>query len=227
MSVDTQKSSNDGRASSFEPSMEDVLASIRQIINDGDGPAEPGPSDEPETGNSRTLTDGTEGLFVVEDAPGGGASFLTMPGDGPDTDFPDIEAGIVTVAEASPPGENADIDLVKSPMAAITDDVRDVTNDWIKSPDDTPANNERTPRPGVRQGRILDGATESAVAETFASLNRMIEEKTVINERGDRINDLVMEALRPMLKDWLDEHLKDIVEGVVQEEVRRIASGKQ
>jgi len=46
----------------------------------------------------------------------------------------------------------------------------------------------------------------------------------------DQIADLeeivVQEALRPMLKEWLDKNLKGIVERAVTKEVKRISSGK-
>jgi cell pole-organizing protein PopZ len=73
---------------------------------------------------------------------------------------------------------------------------------------------------------ILDDVTEAASAGAFASLSKMVEEEAITAERGDRIGDLVMEALRPMLKEWLDANLKGIVERAVQKEVKRIASGK-
>jgi cell pole-organizing protein PopZ len=40
---------------------------------------------------------------------------------------------------------------------------------------------------------------------------------------GDTIEDLVLEALRPMLKDWLDENLTKMVERLVEKEVRRLS----
>jgi len=40
---------------------------------------------------------------------------------------------------------------------------------------------------------------------------------------GTTIEDLVIEALRPMLKDWLDTHLTTIVERMVDKEVRRLS----
>lgn len=40
---------------------------------------------------------------------------------------------------------------------------------------------------------------------------------------GTTIEDLVIEALRPMLKDWLDMHLTGIVERMVEKEVRRLS----
>lgn len=73
---------------------------------------------------------------------------------------------------------------------------------------------------------ILDEVTESATAGAFASLNQVVEEKATFNERGPRIGDLVQDALRPMLKEWLDANLKGIVERAVTKEVKRISSGK-
>ena len=82
------------------------------------------------------------------------------------------------------------------------------------------------PKAAVNQDRILDDVSGEAATSAFASLNNMVEEKAIKAERGDRIGDLVMEALRPMLKEWLDEHLNDIVERAVTKEVQRISSGK-
>lgn len=73
---------------------------------------------------------------------------------------------------------------------------------------------------------ILDEVTEAAASDAFATLNQLVEEKTEYEESGPRIGDLVQDALRPMLKEWLDEHLKDIVSRAVDKEVKRIASGK-
>ncbi|MGJ8564765.1 MAG: DUF2497 domain-containing protein [Alphaproteobacteria bacterium] len=78
----------------------------------------------------------------------------------------------------------------------------------------------------VAQNGILDEITEAATSEAFASLNQVVEEKTVFAESGPRIGDLVQEALRPMLKEWLDDNLKGIVERAVAKEVKRISSGK-
>ena len=82
------------------------------------------------------------------------------------------------------------------------------------------------PVQAVNTDAILDDVTETAAAGAFAKLNQVVEEKAVFNERGPRIGDLVQEALKPMLKDWLDENLKGIVERAVAKEVKRISSGK-
>lgn len=78
----------------------------------------------------------------------------------------------------------------------------------------------------VAKDAILDDVTEVATAEAFASLNQVVEDKAVFAERGPRIGDLVQDALRPMLKEWLDGNLKGIVERAVAKEVKRISTGK-
>lgn len=82
------------------------------------------------------------------------------------------------------------------------------------------------PVKAVNTDTILDDVTEAAAADAFAQLNSVVEEKAVYTERGPRIGDLVQEALRPMLKDWLDANLKGIVERAVAKEVKRISTGK-
>jgi len=78
----------------------------------------------------------------------------------------------------------------------------------------------------ARKETIIDEVTESAAAGAFEELSKAVEEKAVFVESGPRIGDIVQEALRPMLKEWLDENLKGIVERAVAKEVKRIASGK-
>ena len=82
------------------------------------------------------------------------------------------------------------------------------------------------PAKAVKKETIIDDVTETAAAGAFAELNAVVEEKAVFSERGPRIGDLVQDALRPMLKEWLDANLKGIVERAVAKEVKRISSGK-
>lgn len=78
----------------------------------------------------------------------------------------------------------------------------------------------------IRSETILNEVTEKATIGAFAELNHVVEEKAIYEERGARIGDLVQEALRPMLKEWLDANLKGIVERAVAKEVKRISTGK-
>jgi cell pole-organizing protein PopZ len=78
----------------------------------------------------------------------------------------------------------------------------------------------------LRSDAILDDVTESATMSAFAELNQVVEDKAILSERGPRIGDLVQDALKPMLKEWLDENIQGIVERAVAKEVKRIATGK-
>lgn len=41
---------------------------------------------------------------------------------------------------------------------------------------------------------------------------------------GTTVEDLVIEALKPMLKDWLDANLPDLVRQLVEKEIRKLSS---
>lgn len=93
-------------------------------------------------------------------------------------------------------------------------------------PESKPFQETSMPIKAVKTDAILDDVTEAATAGAFAELNQVVEDKAIYNERGPRIGDLVQDALRPMLKEWLDDNLKGIVERAVTKEVKRISSGK-
>jgi len=78
----------------------------------------------------------------------------------------------------------------------------------------------------ARKDAIINEVTEDATADAFAELSQAVEDKAVFTESGPRIGDIVQDALRPMLKEWLDDNLKSIVERAVAKEVKRISSGK-
>ena len=115
--------------------------------------------------------------------------------------------------------------------AALVEDILDEfseieTNDVEEIFDAEEQETPEMPKPAVNPDTILDEVTESAASDAFASLNQAVEEKTAAKEAGPAIGELVQDALRPMLKEWLDENLRDIVERAVQKEVKRISSGK-
>lgn len=89
-----------------------------------------------------------------------------------------------------------------------------------------PAKMETPMSSALRSDAILDDVTETATMSAFAELNQVVEDKAILSERGPRIGDLVQDALKPMLKEWLDANIQSIVERAVAKEVKRIADGK-
>lgn len=71
----------------------------------------------------------------------------------------------------------------------------------------------------------LSSDTAQTVEDNFAALVRAMQRETGQQAEGRHspLEPLVLEALRPALKDWLDRNLAPIVERVVREEVRRLA----
>jgi uncharacterized protein len=79
--------------------------------------------------------------------------------------------------------------------------------------------------PAKRQGRIPDAGllsreTTAAVGSAFNTLTETVK------KHEPTLEDVVRDALRPMLKSWLDENLPSVVERMVQEEIERVTRGR-
>ncbi|MDI4662852.1 DUF2497 domain-containing protein [Xanthobacter autotrophicus] len=70
----------------------------------------------------------------------------------------------------------------------------------------------------ARRRDLLSPNVDDVVAAAFQSLGDLL-----LPQKQRTIEDLVKEILRPMLKDWLDQNLPDIVERLVRAEIERVA----
>ncbi|PHS77477.1 MAG: hypothetical protein COB56_03410 [Robiginitomaculum sp.] len=74
---------------------------------------------------------------------------------------------------------------------------------------------------------VLSGAdTQLEAGNAFASLTSTVQKQAVTEENGPPIGELVKEALKPMLQEWLDKNLKTMVQRAVTKEIKRISTGK-
>ncbi|HAK62605.1 MAG TPA: DUF2497 domain-containing protein, partial [Alphaproteobacteria bacterium] len=66
---------------------------------------------------------------------------------------------------------------------------------------------------------------EAAANAAAAALNQLVVEmpKYIGVGQGLTLEEITKELLRPMLKQWLDEHLPATVERLVQEEIARVS----
>ncbi|WP_068082613.1 DUF2497 domain-containing protein [Polycladidibacter stylochi] len=69
--------------------------------------------------------------------------------------------------------------------------------------------------------KLLSEPVDQAVSSAFSGLAT-----TVLNQNARTLEDLVSEMLRPMLKDWLDQYLPVMVERLVRQEIERITTHK-
>lgn len=83
-----------------------------------------------------------------------------------------------------------------------------------------------------------DGLVSEAAANAAAAALKPIVDSTQKDlsiprvaspemRNGNTVEDLLLEALRPMLKSWLDENLPLIVQKIVEKEVKRIVTFRQ
>ena len=73
--------------------------------------------------------------------------------------------------------------------------------------------------------RIISADAAAASRQALSSLSRLIVKPDIAG--ADTLEGLVREMLKPMLKDWLDANLPEIVERVVAQEVARITGQAQ
>lgn len=147
-----------------EPSMEEILASIRRIISEDE--EEPAPKPTPRIEPFRAAA-------------------------------PDPVRPVVPPRPANPPAPE--------PTFA-TEDVEMIRKNVAEAMDD--------------EDGIVASETATAASKAFMSLSQTVQ---VSDGRGRTMEDIVIEMLRPMIKDWLDQNLATIVEEKVEEEVQRVA----
>lgn len=75
--------------------------------------------------------------------------------------------------------------------------------------------------PAETKPALVSATTTEASRSSLAALSAMIVKPEVSG--GDTLEGLVREMLKPMLADWLDAKLPEIVERQVAQEIRRIS----
>lgn len=90
---------------------------------------------------------------------------------------------------------------------------------WAEDPPALPPPRDSS-RPRAEPSAMLSGDSAQAVQSAFTKL----AETMLARASGDRsLEDMTRELLRGMLKQWLDDHLPQLVERLVREEIERVA----
>jgi len=206
-------------AKAQEPSMEEILASIRRIIADD----EPKPAVKPEP-------------KAPEPPPAAKAPSPPPPPPKPapaPTPAPaamkqdDIDAMLAGLDEPPPPPAPAADDVLElteamqaEPAFRKIDGTQDVVFEDPAPPSPRFAEPPRA-APAPPPDAILSPATAAAVDSAFNALAQ-----TVFVQNAKTLEDLVKEMLRPMLQHWLDNNLPTLVERLVRQEIERVARGR-
>ena len=221
-----------------EPSMEEILASIRRIIEDSDQgrkpddmllvepstqDAESEPMDPIAANTPASRFDLPGRLHLESDEP---ASVANQPETVPSAR---AQARDAVWSEASPAVARTEPDLM--PAGSIEDDRMVDHADAAATAETERADESMVAEPTVtaapqsvaasgEKASLISERTGRQVAAAFGELSEAFEAS-----RRKSFDELASEMMRPMLQDWLDNNLPMLVEKLVREEIERVARG--
>lgn len=185
-----------------DPSMDDILASIRKIISDDEARAQV---------SSQHAA-----------AQPSGRPAVTPPRIGPEGEPKLRASGQDDVLLLT--------DLIEEPKSvAVPPPLPLPRIDPVRAAE-MPQPSVEPARPG--DSSLLGGGTAGSAASAFARLNQAVQDSVpppsaadpgpTVGTGGKTVEELVKETLRPMLKEWLDQNLPQLVERYVEREIVRL-----
>ena len=230
-----------------EPSMEEILASIRRIIADDEAKpaAAEKPASPPAAAKPAVMKDIPPSAIAPAPKPVAAPKPAPPPPPPPPAPEPaasnnqdDIDAMLASLDAATPEADIRPAQPEPKPTCSNSPTRwrcrirhrRRPTFSKVEPQDDiefTEAKASRRqpayepPFESAAPARpILSHSTVSAVESAFNSLAN-----TVLSNNARTLEDLVKEMLRPMLKSWLDDNLPGLVERIVKAEIERVSRG--
>lgn len=186
-----------------EPSIEEILASIREIISDDDAakPAEPEP--------------------VAAAAP--------PPPPPPPPPPAKVEDDVVDLSafDKKDPLAGIDFDKPKEMSVDFTDPIEAIP-DPVPEPEPITSSLSAVPSAAaVIETPVQDDGdsllTDHAKSASMDSLVRLAQNIAISRAgQGGTLEDIVREMIRPMLRDWLDRNLPPMIERMVERELERL-----
>lgn len=221
------------KAQAQEPSMEEILASIRRIIADEDTGASAASklaSVAAKTQPAPTVSeDELDKLFDAGDDDvlelGDADKEPALADDDMDLSFepaPVVKpqpapAPVAPIAKAAPaPVEPAPVVMPR----AVEPPVAEVRRAPQPEPQPEPVFARAAPTETMTD-TLLSQSTDSMVSAAFDNLAL-----SILNKNARTVEDLIQDMLRPMLRSWLDQNLPSLVERLVRAEIERVARGR-
>jgi len=199
-----QQTTADQRA--HEPSMEEILASIRRIIADDDVlPLSRQPSAALRAGGPAAQSDASP--FGSQEAARAGLRREPAAPQGEPFHREPLEP-----APQRPNRTGFRLDLDPPSRHAPEPLERSFAQPQPSS----------DPAPEPVEAPLLSAGADASVSSSFNALAA-----SMMVQNGGLIEESVREMLRPMLKTWLDDNLPGIVERLVRQEIERMARGQR
>jgi cell pole-organizing protein PopZ len=182
-----------------EPTMEEILASIRRIISeDAEEPAkESAPAPQPARARQPEPEPEPEPMALEEE------EVLELD------QIVEEEAPVPEMHVPEPPPPRPAVQMRAAPLP------------HPRAPEPAPAEEEDVmlvDRESDSRGGLLSQTATSAMANAFGQLHTR---QRVAEEPGTTLEDIVRAMLKPLLQDWLETNLPPLVERLVTEEIER------
>src|SRR5438105_1173837 len=225
-----------------EPSMEEILASIRRIIADDEAKpaAAEKPASPPAAAKPAVMRDIPPSAIAPAPKPALAPKPAPPPPPAPEpaasNNQDDIDSMLASLDAATPEADigsaqpEPDVFELTDEMALPDPAPPAASFSKVEPADDIEFSEAKASRrqpayeppfestPPARP--ILSHSTVSAVESAFNSLAN-----PVLSYNARTLEDLVKEMLRPMLKSWLDDNLPGLVERIVKAEIERVSRG--
>jgi uncharacterized protein len=209
--------------------MEEILSSIRRIIADEEADHARA-DDEDELGAAEARAEALDNE----------AETLAEAAD-EDQDDDDVLELTKVVRES---GEIVDLRSERSGLDPADDEAEPVEQDFAGDRDDDEIE-PAAPEPGdaiqdspyrkdapvpseqARISELMSASAATVASGAFAKLSQALqrtpEDASVADRSGRTVEQFIEDIARPMLKEWLDEHLPAIVERLVQKEIQKLS----
>lgn len=210
-----------------EPSMEEILSSIKRIIAE-DGDERAAPAARERRGRAAGSGRKTPAIELVDIDDGEDDAVLELTDEVADM----RGAGFDTIIEE----ELVDDEPLPAEIAEAPDDSEIVLEleEFEVSPEEIEALEPVVPVAARAESKQAMGAkavtdnivsveSEVAARSSLASLSSLVVKPTA-SAGENTLEGLVRDMLRPMLQQWLDANLPKLVEGMVAKEIARITS---
>ena len=209
---------SDAKGANNDPSMDDILASIRKIISDDEARAQvSGGGSAPAAANAQNPSQGPAArrddvlllTDLVEDSPEEGPGAPPAPEPTPLPQRIDPVSASAMPQPTVPPFEAIE-PIEPAPVMTPVDPVEAP----VKQPTDT----------------LIEAGAAGVAASAFDRLSQAVQESVPAPAAQDpgpavggrNLEDIVKDMLRPMLKEWLDRNLPPMVERYVEREIVRL-----
>lgn len=196
-----------------EPTMEEILASIRKIISEdtpeaapaAPAPAAPAPaSAAPQETSAPPQEDVLELTQEIQ---------ISEPPQAETRPEPAQDVVFETVEPSLPPAQSSDIFSDQS-RKALEDTFNTIPQEQDLPANDSERTSERLPS---LEGATVENVFERAIRESF--------EPVLENYLSDN-SDAIIERMKPVIREWLDQHFPSLLEQAVRAEVERVAKAR-